>query len=109
MQEPGIDLQMTFMPHEQPPIMTQPGNRALDNPTMAIAAQLPPILMRRRPAPRAGRDNRLDAPPGQAGAQRIAVIAPIEDQPVGLLGGRPRLVRLTATAASVWSSKFTSA
>jgi hypothetical protein len=59
----------------------------------AIAVQPPPILMGRFLAIPPSWDDRLNLQPGQAGAQRVAVIASIRDQALGPLAGASRLPR----------------
>jgi hypothetical protein len=59
----------------------------------AIAVQPPPILMGRFLVVPPSRDDRLNPQPGQAGSQRVAVIASIRDQALGPLAGASGLPR----------------
>jgi hypothetical protein len=91
MKESCIGGKQTFIADDEAPKVPQPGERPLHDPSAAIAPQPPPVLMGRALVVPARGDNRLNAPPGQAGAQGVAVIPPIRDQAVGALPGPPRL------------------
>jgi hypothetical protein len=91
MKEPSIGRDQALIAHDEAAKVSQPGERPLDDPASAIAAQLPAVLMG-RPLVAAPRwDNGLNTSPGQSSTQRIAVIPPIGDQPLGPLARPPRL------------------
>jgi hypothetical protein len=73
-----------LIPHHQPAEGLEPRVRPLDNPPAFVAPQLAPVLMRRHPVIAPGRDDRLDVPLHQQSTQRVAVVAPVGDQPLRL-------------------------
>jgi hypothetical protein len=91
MKEASIGRDQSFIPHNQAAEKPKPGEGAFHNPPPAIAAQLPTVLMGRSLVVPASGDEGLNAPPGQAGAQRVTIIAPIRNQAVGSLARSPRL------------------
>jgi hypothetical protein len=91
MKEPGISRDQALIAHDEAAKVSQPGQGPFDHPPPAIAPQLPAVLMS-RPLVAAPRwDNRLNTAPGQSSTQRIAIIPPIGDQPLGPLARPPRL------------------
>src|SRR3712207_4486233 len=85
MKEASIGGDQPLIAHHEAPKMAQPRERALDDPPAAIPPQFPAVLMRCSLVVPPCRDNRVDAAPGQSGAQRVAVIPPIRNQPLGPL------------------------
>src|ERR671925_2193505 len=83
MKEPGIGRDQTLIPDDEAAKVPQPGNGPFHHPPAPIASQLAPILRGRPLMMAAGRNNWLDAPPGQPGAQGVAVIAAIRNQALG--------------------------
>jgi hypothetical protein len=89
MKASGIGRDQPLIAHDEAAKMLHPGEGPLHNPSAAIAAQFPTVLMGRPGVVPPRRNDRLNAPPGQAGAQWIPVIAPIRNQAVGPLAGPP--------------------
>jgi hypothetical protein len=87
MKEAGIGDNQPLIPHHQAPKMTEPRKRPLHNPPPPIPSQLSAILMGRPLMITTGRDNRVDPAPGQASAQRIAIITAVGNQALGPLAG----------------------
>jgi hypothetical protein len=93
MKEPGIGRDQALIAHDEASEVPQPGKGPLHDPPPPIAAHLTPILVGGSAVSAAGRDNGLDAPPGQPGAQGVAVIAAIRNQALGPPARPPRLAR----------------
>lgn len=89
MNEGAVHQHAAFPADDQPTEVPQPGERALHDPSSAIAPELPPILGRGFHAARAVGDDQVDAALSQAATQRIAVIGLIRDHARGLLAGTP--------------------
>jgi hypothetical protein len=87
MEETGIGRDQPLIAHDEAPKVPQPGKRPLDDPPSPIPPQLAPILMGGPFMGAASRHNRVDAAPGQARAQGIAVIAPIRNQSLRSFAG----------------------
>lgn len=87
MEERPVHLQMPLVADHQAAEVAQPGERPLHFPSPPVSPQLPSVLGLWPPAVLAVRAGHLDAPSGQPLTQRVAVVAPIEDQPLGLRGG----------------------
>jgi hypothetical protein len=85
--ETSIGGNQALIPHAQSAEVAEPRERALDDPPAPIAPQLPAILMRRLRVVPSRRDDRLNAPTGQPGPQRIAIIAAVRDQTFRSLAG----------------------
>jgi hypothetical protein len=91
MQETSIGRDQPFIADDEAPKVAQPGERPLHDPPPPVATPLVAILMRRPLMVGAIRDDGLDAPASQPGAQRVTIIASIRSQ---ALGSRPRPHRL---------------
>jgi hypothetical protein len=87
MEETSIGRGQPLIAHNQAAEMAEPGEGPFNDPPPPIPPQLTPILMGGPLMVAAGRDNRLDAAPGQAGTQRVAVIPAIGDQPLRPFAG----------------------
>ena len=84
---------MTFIAHDQPPEIAQPGKQALNLPTPLVPPQFATIL-RLRPSPVATmRSNHLDAPFRQTPVQPVTVIGTVSDQPLRQVWGETCLQR----------------
>ena len=89
MDEAQIVMGIILKARQDAAVVLQPGKQALDLPAAAVAPQGAPIL-RRRPGPVAFmRGDHLNAKSREALVQRITVIRPVPNQPVGLGGGEP--------------------
>src|SRR5919202_5435435 len=93
MKEASIGGDQSLIAHHKTAELAEPGDGPFHEPPPAIPPQLPAILMGGSLVVAAGRDNGLNPPPGQAGPQGIAVVAPIGDQTLGPLAGPSRLAR----------------
>lgn len=80
------------MANQDPPKMSQPRNRSLNDPAMTIAPQFASILVRRRAPIAPCRNNRFNAALRQPCSQRIAVIRSIQHDPLRLLAGVSRMM-----------------
>src|SRR5262245_24317707 len=89
MHQRRVNLSRSLIAYDQTPEVVEPGVGALDNPPPPIAAQAAPILMGGLAVVRAGGNNGLDAPSGQGGADRIALVAAVGNQPLGPLARTP--------------------
>jgi hypothetical protein len=87
MKEACIGGDQTFIAHDQPAKMSQPGERPLDDPPPPVPPQLPSILMGRTLVVPPRWNDGLNAPTGQPGTQRVAVIPAVGNQPLGPLPG----------------------
>jgi hypothetical protein len=67
--------------------MAQPGKRPLHDLPSPVPPQLPSLLLGRPLLVGPGGNARLDAPAGQPGAQRVAILAPLSHQPFWALAG----------------------
>ena len=87
MDEAQIVGGMILKARQDPAVVLQPGKQALDFPPAAIPAQGSSILGRRPFAVALMRGDHLNAKGRKAPVQRITVIRPISNQPVGPSGG----------------------
>ena len=92
MKEARIGLYQAFVSHEEPPEPPEPGKGSLDNPPVVLATQLSAILIGRNRICAPCGDNRFDSPSLQAFPQRIAVVASVGNQSVGVSPGPPRMM-----------------
>jgi hypothetical protein len=90
MQEACIGGDQTFVADDETSKVPQPGKGSFHDPSPAIAAQLPPILMGRFLVVPPSRDDRFNPPLSQAGAQGVAVIAAIRNQALRSFAGPSR-------------------
>ena len=81
------------MTDQQTSAPAQPGERALDDPTMAVAPEFPPVLMRRVRVVLRRRDDRIDPSLRQPCPQPVAVVAAIQNQAIGLRSRPARAMR----------------
>jgi hypothetical protein len=93
MEETSIGRGQPLIAHDEAAEMAEPGEGPFNDPPPPIPPQLTPILMGGPLMVAAGRDNRLDAAPGQAGTQRVAVIPSIGDQSLRPFAGASWLAR----------------
>jgi hypothetical protein len=99
MKEPGIRRDQALIAHDEAAKVPQPGKGPFDKPPATITAQLTSILMGGPRMVAARRDNRVNATPGQSRPQRMAVIPPIGDQPLGRRGSRLQVCSQRSTRA----------
>ena len=78
------------MTHQQPPAPAQPCERTLDDSATAVAAELAAVLVGRIGVVLLRGDDRLDPALGQLGTQLVAVVSPVQHQPVRI---RPRVTQ----------------
>ncbi len=88
-----VDCERAIPTHGQAAKVAEPSDGALDDPASLVATQCPAVLGRRLLAVRPMRRDQLDAAPSQSLAQRIAVIGPVPDHPLGLLPRPPGAMR----------------
>jgi hypothetical protein len=93
MEETSISRGQPLIAHDQAAEMAEPGEGPFHDPPPPIPPQFSAILMGGPLMVAAGRDNRLDTAPGQAGTQRIAVIPSIGNQPLRPFAGASGLAR----------------
>jgi hypothetical protein len=79
MEEASVGGDQTFVADDQAAEGPQPRDGPLYDPPAPIAPQLPAILMGGVRVVPSSRDDRLNPPLSQAGAPRVAGIAPIRD------------------------------
>jgi len=87
--EGAIALHLMFVSHENAAEAEEPRIRALNDPAMAIAPELPAVL----PAPTPGPEmwhNQIDAAAMESFPERPAIIAAVGDEPRGLHARTPR-------------------
>jgi hypothetical protein len=87
MKEARIGRDQPLIADDEAPEVPQPGQGPFHNPTPSIPPQFPAILMGRVCVVPPRGDERLTTPPGQPGAQGMAVGAPIRNQVLGPLAG----------------------
>ena len=90
MKEACIGGDQAFVADAEAPKVPQPGKRPLNDPSAAIAAQLPPILMGRFLVVPPSWDDRVNPSLSQTGAQGVAIIASIGNQALGAFAGPAR-------------------
>jgi hypothetical protein len=97
MKERPVDLERAVIAYDQAPIISQPADGALHNPTPPIPSQRTTVLHRRANAILLVRADQFDPAPPQPLAQRIAV--------VGFVGNHPHrlLPRSACTMASAYA------
>jgi hypothetical protein len=93
MKEACIGGDQTFVADDEASTVPHPGQRPVDDPSSAITAQRPPLLMGRLLGVPPRRDERCNPPLSQAGAQGVAGIAAIRKQALGSLAGPSRCAR----------------
>src|SRR5918911_2327856 len=77
-------LSRAFVTHHQAAEGLQPRVGPLDDPAALVSSELTPILMRRHSVVATCRNDRLNGTLDQQGSHRIAVIATVCNQPLGL-------------------------
>lgn len=81
MKEGAIHSQVAVITYDQAAEVAQPGKRAFDLPSFAIAPQGSSVVERRRAPILAVRRKQQHSAPTQAPAQRIAVVSPVGHHP----------------------------
>jgi len=84
MKEGSIDAIQPFIANHQPAKVPQPGKGAFNDPAMLVSSEFASILMGRLFVVRPCRNDRLNAPLDQLASKRVAVIASICNQSLGL-------------------------
>lgn len=82
MKEALVNLDQPIMPNQQSSECPEPRKSPLYDPSMAIATELPTVLMARPLVGRSGRDDRLDPSTLKARPKRVAIVSPVGDQAV---------------------------
>jgi hypothetical protein len=95
MKERPVDLERAIIAHDQAPVIPQPADGTLDDPTPPIPPQRATILCRRANAILLVWADQFDAAPPQALSQRIAVVSFVGDHALRLL---PRSASTMASA-----------
>src|ERR1700682_2513336 len=85
MKERAVDLERAVIAYDQAPEVSEPADRALDDPTSPVSPQLAPILCGRTNPPLSMGTDQLDAATPQAFSQRITVVCLVSDYPHRLL------------------------
>jgi hypothetical protein len=80
-----INRQRVIVAHSQSPVVAEPGEGALHDPTSLVAPQRPAILRRRFAPTFAVRNDRFDPAATQLFTQPIAIVATIHDDALGFL------------------------
>src|SRR5947209_2140897 len=87
MKECLVDGERAIVAHDQAPKVPQPADRALDDPTPLIPPQGAPILSRRSGSVLVVGRDQGNSSSSQPLSQRVAVVATVADDPIGLLPG----------------------
>jgi hypothetical protein len=90
MKEATVDCQRAIVAHRQSPVVAQPSDRALDNPSPLVAPQGATILCGWLAAALPVRDDRFNTEATQLFAQPIAIVATIHDHALGFLSRATR-------------------
>src|SRR5579875_170585 len=85
MKETTIDRERTVVTHDQAPVVAEPADGSFHDPATPVAPESAPVLGRRALAVPVMWRDQFDATLRQPFAQRIAVVTPIGDHPLGLL------------------------
>ena len=83
MNEGTVDVEPSFVPHEQAAEVEQPGDSALHDPAVPVASQLPPILPPALPALQV-RHDQVDPAAPEPLPEGTGVIAPVRHDPLRL-------------------------
>src|SRR3954464_13715108 len=100
MQECAKHLGLPLVTDDQPVEVLEPGDGTFDFPASAIASEASTVLSFDFLVAAMGADQ-FDSSTLQPSPQRVAVCSSIVNQPFGILRGRPRPTRGTATCSSV--------
>ena len=92
MKERSVDGERTVIAHNESAEVAEPGDAALDDPTLLVAAQDTPVLRSGAASVGTVRGNQSDAAAPQSLAQRVAVVALVGDHSLGLLSRPPAAV-----------------
>jgi hypothetical protein len=87
MKETGRGRDQPLLADDEAPEVPQPGKGPFNHPTPSITPPFPAILMARVLVVPPRGDDGLNPPVGQPGAQGVAVVAPIGDQPLRACAG----------------------
>jgi hypothetical protein len=90
MKEATVDCQRAIVAHRQSPVVAQPSDRALDNPSPLVAPQGATILCGWLATALPVRDDRFNTAATQLFAQPIAIVATIHDHALGFLSRAAR-------------------
>src|SRR5690348_18207512 len=85
-----VDCQLAIVAHCQSPVVAQPSDRALDNPSPLVAPQGATILCGWLATALPVRDDRFNTAATQLFAQPIAIVATIHDHALGFLSRAAR-------------------
>lgn len=105
--ERPVYREIPLVPDDHPAEVAQPGERPLHLPSPPVLSELSPVLRLRLHPFLAMRADHLDALGRQPLPQRVTVVAPVEDHPLGPPEGLG--VGVTLMASSVGSSSLNSA
>ncbi len=92
MKEPRVNCRQAVLAHRQATVVPQPADGAFDDPAPSVSPQGATILGRGPSPIPVMRGDQFDPARGQSPSQRIAVIAPVCDHPLGFLSRTARMM-----------------
>ncbi len=80
MKERQINPRRSFVPHDEPAERSEPRDRALDDPAVAVASELPSVLCLGSNTVDSMRADQLDPTASQESSQRVGIVSAIGNQ-----------------------------